>query len=71
MEEPNSWVVSGETQDNVAVRSQNKGIPSHWDCWVIGLARIRRVKNSSLVFRPRNGLEVVAVKMERMLAVVC
>ena len=68
VEEPHAGVVSLEAQDNVAIGPQDEGVPAHGNGRVVGLCRVGRVEDAGLFVRPCNGLEVMAVQMERVLS---
>jgi hypothetical protein len=71
MEKPHARVISLEPKYDVAIRVQHKGISSHWNGGVIGLARIGRIEISCFFLGPYNSLEIVAVQMERVLSRIC
>jgi hypothetical protein len=61
MEKPHAWIISLEPKHYMTIGIQHKGISSHWNGGVIGLARIRRIEISCFFLGPHNGLEVVTV----------
>lgn len=62
---PDSRVVSPEPHDEVALRISHESIPSHRRSWELGM--VVRVVVPSILFRSPDDLEVVSMKMERML----
>jgi len=68
VEEPYSRVISLEAENNISIRSQDEGISSHRGRRVIDLARVCSIKITSLFLGSSDGLEVVAMEMERMLS---
>ena len=68
VEKPDTWVVGLESQDDVSIWSQDESISSHRNCGIIGLAGVRCIEVTGFFVGSRDGLEIVAVKMEWMLS---
>jgi hypothetical protein len=67
MEQPNTRVVSGKAKDQMAIGLHNHSVSPHWGSRIVVLGRVPSVEVSRIGFGSRNGLEVVAVKMEWVL----
>lgn len=46
--------------------TEDESIPTHRDCWILSLGGVRGVKQTTVVIRADNSLEVVTMKMEGM-----
>lgn len=71
LEEPDSRIVSLETEYNMSFRVQDECISSHRNRWILRLGCICWVKTSGRFLRASDGLKIVTMKVERMLSGVC
>jgi hypothetical protein len=68
VEQPYTRVVSGEAKDNIAFPVHKNSVSSHRDSRIAILSRVSKAKIPCVHFGPGNGLEVMAVEVERVLA---
>ena len=68
VEEPDAWVVSAETDDEIAEGSDEEGIAAHWGLGEVGLGCVGGVVGAGAGEAAGYGLEVVPMQVEGVFA---